>query len=78
VIVIYERDDLEATYQDGACFQPPQLSDVDPDLLSPSFSASTVYIARRDGRFQMTKAVNAPLDPYPVRIVVSRVIQDEL
>jgi hypothetical protein len=81
MIVIYEQDDLtEAARRrprmpDGTL---PLLADVDPDLQSAAGFAHTVYVARTDGsiagegRLQMIKARNAPLDPYPVKIKVER------
>jgi len=77
MIIIYEQSDLVDGVVDRPMFQPPQWSDLQPDMRAGEANADTVYIARQDGRFQMVKARNAPLDPYPVRIVVSRVIQDE-
>ena len=78
MIVIYEKSDLVDGAMDSAEFQPPTWASVNSDLRSAEAYADTVYIARQDGRFQMTKARNAPIDPYPVRIIVTRTIQDEL
>ena len=78
MIVIYEKSDLINGAVDSAEFQPPTWANINSDLRGAEAYANTVYIARQDGRFQMTKAVNAPIDPYPVRIIVTRAIQDEL
>lgn len=78
MIVIYELHDLVEGVIARCAFDRPMLSDVNPDLWGADGYAETVYIARRDGRFQMVKARNAPLDPYPVRIRVERPIEDEV
>lgn len=79
MIVIYEKSDLnDPAAADRPFLEPPKLSDVQSDKQGRSGYAETVYIARQDGRFQMVKARNAPLDPYPVRIIVTRTIEDEL
>jgi hypothetical protein len=78
MIIIYEQGDLKNGVIDRPMFHPPEWSDLQPDMRAGEANADTVYIARQDGRFQMVKARNAPLDPYPVRLVVLRAIQEEL
>lgn len=72
MIVIYEQHDLSQLTTRQPENAPPSLNDVRPDLRLSDAIAETVYMARPDGRFQMVKARNAPLDPYPVKIKVER------
>lgn len=77
MIVIYEKSDLVKDATDRPLFVRPEWSDIHPDKRGSDAHAETVYIARQDGQFQMVKARNAPIDPYPVRIRVERPIEDE-